>query len=37
VDHGTAYDIAGQGRADCASLQAAYALAAEIAGNREKG
>ncbi|MHB8789304.1 MAG: 4-hydroxythreonine-4-phosphate dehydrogenase PdxA [Desulfobulbaceae bacterium] len=36
VDHGTAYDIAGQGRADCASLQAAYALAAEIAGNREK-
>lgn len=37
VDHGTAYDIAGQGRADCTSLQAAYALAAEIAGNREKG
>jgi 4-hydroxythreonine-4-phosphate dehydrogenase len=36
VDHGTAYDIAGQGRADCTSLQAAYALAAEIAGNRGK-
>jgi len=36
VDHGTAYDIAGQGRADCTSLQAAYALAAEIAGNRAK-
>ena len=34
VDHGTAYDIAGQGRADAASLAAAYRLAAEIAGNR---
>jgi 4-hydroxythreonine-4-phosphate dehydrogenase len=34
VDHGTAYDIAGQGRADCASLAAAFSLAAEIAGNR---
>lgn len=34
VDHGTAYDIAGKGRADCASLAAAYRLAAVIAGNR---
>ena len=35
VDHGTAYDIAGQGRADAASLQAAWKMAAEIADNRE--
>ena len=34
VDHGTAYDIAGQGRADAASLQAAWIMAAEIADNR---
>jgi len=34
VDHGTAYDIAGQGRADAASLQAAVIMAAEIADNR---
>ena len=34
VDHGTAYDIAGKGRADCTSLAAAFSLAAEIAGNR---
>lgn len=36
VDHGTAYDIAGQGRADCASLRSAFELAAEIAGNRRQ-
>jgi len=35
VDHGTAYDIAGQGRADCSSLRAAFELAAEIAYNRK--
>ncbi len=35
VDHGTAYDIAGTGRADHASLQAAWQLAAEIAENRK--
>lgn len=34
VDHGTAYDIAGQGRADFSSLAAAVLTAAEIAGNR---
>lgn len=34
VDHGTAYDIAGQGRADCSSLQAAWGLAARIVANR---
>ncbi len=34
VDHGTAYDIAGQGRADAASLTAACRLAEEIAENR---
>jgi 4-hydroxythreonine-4-phosphate dehydrogenase len=34
VDHGTAYDIAGLGRADGASLKAAFLLAAEIAANR---
>lgn len=34
VDHGTAYDIAGQGRADAASLQAAWIMAAEIADKR---
>ena len=36
VDHGTAYDIAGKGKADCSSLQAAFELAAEIAYNRNK-
>lgn len=35
VDHGTAYDIAGQGKANPASLCAAFDLAAEIAGNRQ--
>jgi 4-hydroxythreonine-4-phosphate dehydrogenase len=34
VDHGTAYDIAGQGRADASSLKAAWIMAAEIADNR---
>ncbi len=34
VDHGTAYDIAGQGKADPASLQAAWRMAAEIDDNR---
>ena len=37
VDHGTAYDIAGQGRADAASLAAACDLAGEIAANRRAG
>lgn len=36
VDHGTAYDIAGQGKADCSSLQAAFELAAKIAYNRKQ-
>ena len=36
VDHGTAYDIAGQGKADCASLQAAFDLATVIVDNRLK-
>ena len=35
VDHGTAYDIAGQGRADHQSLKAAVELAAMIAANRK--
>ncbi len=33
-DHGTAFDLAGSGRANPASLAAALRLAAEIAGNR---
>lgn len=36
VDHGTAYDIAGQGRADSTSLESAFALAARIAYNRKE-
>jgi 4-hydroxythreonine-4-phosphate dehydrogenase len=36
VDHGTAYDIAGRGVADFASLEAACMLAAEIVSNRAK-
>jgi 4-phospho-D-threonate 3-dehydrogenase / 4-phospho-D-erythronate 3-dehydrogenase len=36
VDHGTAYDIAGKGKADPASLQAAIALAAEMIQNRAR-
>jgi 4-hydroxythreonine-4-phosphate dehydrogenase len=35
VDHGTAYDIAGQGKADASSLQAACRLALTIAQNRK--
>jgi 4-hydroxythreonine-4-phosphate dehydrogenase len=35
-DHGTAFDIAGTGRADPTSLLAALSLAAEIAGRRDK-
>ncbi len=35
VDHGTAYDIAGTGRADASSLKAAIKLAATMAVNRE--
>ena len=35
VDHGTAYDIAGSGRAEFSSLAAACALAARMARNRE--
>ncbi|MCJ7600117.1 MAG: 4-hydroxythreonine-4-phosphate dehydrogenase PdxA [Desulfobulbaceae bacterium] len=37
VDHGTAYDIAGQGKADPASLSAAVAMASEIIANRSRG
>jgi 4-hydroxythreonine-4-phosphate dehydrogenase len=35
VDHGTAYDIAGKGRASASSLEASFAMAAEIIANRE--
>jgi 4-hydroxythreonine-4-phosphate dehydrogenase len=31
VDHGTALDLAGSGRADCGSLEAAVQLAAQLA------
>jgi len=34
VDHGTAYDLAGTGKADCASLEAAIRLASKIVANR---
>ena len=34
VDHGTALDLAGSGRADSGSLRVAVALAAEMAGRR---
>ena len=34
VDHGTAYDIAGKGCADAASLQAAVSMAGKIVENR---
>lgn len=37
VDHGTAYDIAGSGKADPGSLVAAIRLAAFIAENRRRG
>jgi len=36
VDHGTAYDIAGKGIADAASLRSAWLLAMEIARNRTR-
>ncbi|HEV8718523.1 MAG TPA: 4-hydroxythreonine-4-phosphate dehydrogenase PdxA [Candidatus Binatia bacterium] len=36
-DHGTAFDIAGQGRADPRSLSAAVALAEEMTRNRSTG
>lgn len=36
VDHGTAYDIAGRGMADPASLKAAIRMAAEMIKNRGK-
>jgi 4-hydroxythreonine-4-phosphate dehydrogenase len=34
VDHGTAYDLAGTGEADCASLEAAIRLASKMVMNR---
>ncbi len=36
VDHGTAYDIAGKGCADAASLRAAWQMAMDIARNRAR-
>ncbi len=36
VDHGTAYDIAGKGVANDSSLAAAFLMATQIIGNREK-
>ena len=33
-DHGTAYDLAGQGRADESSMLAALRLARQLASNR---
>lgn len=36
-DHGTAYDIAGRGSADCRSMAAAFRLAAELAGSGRSG
>lgn len=36
VDHGTAYDIAGQGKASAASLTAAFDLAGKIVLNRRR-
>jgi 4-hydroxythreonine-4-phosphate dehydrogenase len=36
VDHGTAYDIAGQGKASPASLQAAFRMAGDIVDNRRR-
>lgn len=37
VDHGTAFDIAGTGKADHSSLKAALRLARELAGAERKG
>jgi 4-hydroxythreonine-4-phosphate dehydrogenase len=36
VDHGTAYELAGTGKADEGSLKAAILLAAQMVLNREK-
>jgi len=36
VDHGTAYDIAGQGKANPSSLQAAFQMATLIVDNRQR-
>lgn len=36
VDHGTAYDIAGLGRANCESLRSAVHMATEITDNRNR-
>jgi 4-hydroxythreonine-4-phosphate dehydrogenase len=36
-DHGTAYDIAGQGKADPSSMSAAIALARQLAGPEQSG
>jgi len=36
VDHGTAYDIAGLGKASSASLEAAFSLATDIVLNRKR-
>ena len=36
VDHGTAYDIAGKGLASPSSLEAAFFMATQIIGNRNK-
>ena len=36
VDHGTAYDLAGTGRADPASLLAAVRMAADMAGHQKR-
>jgi 4-hydroxythreonine-4-phosphate dehydrogenase len=35
-DHGTAFDIAGTGKADPSSMRAALQLAVELAGKRGK-
>jgi 4-hydroxythreonine-4-phosphate dehydrogenase len=36
VDHGTAFDIAGQGRADAGSMREALRLAVELVRNRRR-
>jgi 4-hydroxythreonine-4-phosphate dehydrogenase len=37
VDHGTAFDIAGQGRADCGSMREALRLAVELVRHQRPG
>ncbi len=37
VDHGTAYDIAGKGKANSSSLKSAIRMAVDISKNRKKG